>query len=175
MTIDISRTTEILKEALLRDLGDEVDLIFLCGSYLKGTTHKYSDLDLLYVPVHESTWHSITVLVDDIMIDFYPMHWPRLEEMANFDNVGSSVLLKSQIVYQRSEDVAERFRALPERLCALQQPDARPAMLRRLSVLPVATASNSRTSAILHATGAEYPQRCVALSHGMQSGLHRYS
>jgi hypothetical protein len=51
--------------------------------------------------------------------------------MANFDNISCTVLLKSQIVYQRSEAVAERFLALPERLRALQQPEARPAMLRK--------------------------------------------
>jgi hypothetical protein len=131
MAVDISRTIEMLKEALLRDLRDEVDLIFRYGSYLKGTVHKYSDLDISYVPAHESTWDSITVLVDDIMIDFYPIHWSQLELMANFDDISCTVLLESQIVYQRSETVAERFRALPARLRTLQQPDARPAMLRK--------------------------------------------
>jgi hypothetical protein len=131
MVIAMMRITEMLKDALLRDLGDEVELIFRYGSYLKGTTHKYSDLDISYVPVHESTWHSITVLVDDVMIDFYPIHWSQLERMASFDDVSCTVLLKSQIVYQRSEAVAERFRALTARLRALQQPDAHPAMLRK--------------------------------------------
>jgi len=131
MAVDIPRTIEMLKEALLRDLGDEVDLIFQYGSYVKGTVHQYSDLDISFVPVHESTWHSITVLVDDIMIDFYPIHWSQLERMASFDNISTTVLLESRIVYQRSETVAERFRALPSRLRTLQEPDARPAMLRK--------------------------------------------
>jgi hypothetical protein len=131
MAIDTLRAIEMLKEALLRDLGDEVELIFRYGSYLKGATHQYSDLDISYVPVHESTWDGITVLVDDMMIDFYPIHWARLEQMANFDDISGTVLLKSQIVYQRSEAAAERFRTLPARLRALQQPDARPAMLRK--------------------------------------------
>ena len=131
MTIDISRATELLKDALLRDLGDEVDLVFRYGSYVGGTAHKYSDLDISYVPVHESTWNSITVLVSDVLIDLYPMHWPQLERMANFDDLSCTVLLKSQIVYQRSEAAAERFQALPARLRELQQPDARPAMLTK--------------------------------------------
>ena len=38
MSVDIDRTIEILKDALLRDLGDEVDLIFRYGSFLKGAT-----------------------------------------------------------------------------------------------------------------------------------------
>ena len=56
MAIDIARITDVLKNALLRELGDEVELIFCYGSYLKGTAHKYSDLDISYVPARESTW-----------------------------------------------------------------------------------------------------------------------
>ena len=131
MAIDIIRVTEVLKEAILRELGDEVDLIFRYGSHLKGTTHKYSDLDISYIPVHETTWNSITVVVEDIMIDFYPIHWSQLEQMADFDNISCTVLLENQVVYQRTEEVGERFRALSSRLHALQQPGERPNMLRK--------------------------------------------
>lgn len=131
MSVDLPRVTAVLKTALLRDLGDEVDLIFRYGSFLKGNMHSYSDLDISYVPVHETTWHSITVLVDDMLCDLYPIHWSRLEEMADFENISSTVLLNYQIVYERTAAVGARFRALPERLYALQQPAARPAMLRK--------------------------------------------
>jgi hypothetical protein len=131
MTIDIPRATRILQEALLRDLGDEVDLIFLCGSQLTGATHRYSDLDLLFVPVHESTAHSITVMVNDVMIDFYSMHWSSLERMASFDDVANTVLLQSQIVYQRTAESGTRFLSLPDRLAELQRPTARPHMVRK--------------------------------------------
>jgi hypothetical protein len=131
MAVDMTRITEVLKEALLRELGDEVDLIFRYGSHLKGTAHQYSDLDISYVPAHESTGHSITVMVDDVLCDFYPIHWSTLERMASFLNVSCGVLLDYQIVYQRSEEAAERFRALSATLHALEQPDARPDMLRK--------------------------------------------
>lgn len=134
MAVDLQHVTEVLKTALLRDLGDEVDLIFRYGSFLQGNMHQYSDLDISYVPVHETTWHSITVLVDDMLCDLYPIHWSRLEEMANFENVSSTVLLNYQIVYERTADVGARFRALPERLHTLQQPAARPAMLSKAQV-----------------------------------------
>ena len=131
MALDIVLTIEILKDALLRDLGDEVDLIFRYGSHLKGTAHQYSDIDISFVPIHESTRHNITVLVDDTMIDFYPIHWSQLERMANFENISSTVLLDSQIVYQRNEAVAERFRSLAARLRELQQPEAHRMMLKK--------------------------------------------
>jgi hypothetical protein len=131
MAIDVLRVTEVLKQALLRDLGDEVELIFQYGSLMKGTAHRYSDLDISYVPARESTHHSITVLVDDVMCDLYPIHWSDLERMAEFLNISCTVLLENRIVYQRSDEAGERFRALPARLHALQQPNAQPEMLRK--------------------------------------------
>ena len=110
-----------LKNALLRKLGAEVDLIFEYGSHLKGNTHRYSDLDISYVPVHEATWESITVMVGETLVDLYPIHWAHLERMADFRDLSSAVLLNNRIVYQRTEAVAERFRALSARLSALQQ------------------------------------------------------
>ena len=131
MAVDLRHVTAVLKTALLRDLGDEVDLIFRYGSFLKETMHHYSDLDISYVPVHETTWHSITVLVDDMLCDLYPIHWSRLASMADFENVSSTVLFHYEIVYARSADVAARFHALPARLHALQAPAARLTTLRK--------------------------------------------
>lgn len=131
MAIDIVQVINILKSALLSDLDDEVDLIFRYGSMLKGAAHAYSDLDISYVPVHESTHHHITVMVDNVLCDLYPIHWSKLEKMASFESVSSTVLLNTEIVYQRSEECAVRFRALPARLATLQLPAARPLMLRK--------------------------------------------
>lgn len=135
MALDTQQTIQLLQDALLRDLGDEVDLIFRYGSYLQGTTHAYSDLDISYVPAHETTWHSITVMVDEIMIDCYPIHWSRLEQMANFDDISGTVLLRNEILYARTTAVAERFIQLPARLHELQQPAAYPAMLRKAQTI----------------------------------------
>lgn len=122
---------DVMCAALLRRLGDEVDLIFRYGSALKGTAHHYSDLDISYVPAHEATWASITILLDDTLIDLYPIHWSRLEQMANFENVSSTVLLEGQIVYQRTAAAAERFRQLAAQLRELQEPAAYPRALEQ--------------------------------------------
>lgn len=131
MKNDIPLVVEVMRDALLSKLGEEVDLIFQYGSFLKGAAHQFSDVDISYVPVHESTWESITVMVGETMIDLYPMHWSHLERMADFDDVSSSVLLHNRIVYQRTEGAAERFCALAGRLKALQEPDALPEMIRK--------------------------------------------
>jgi len=122
---------ETLKNAMLRKLGDEVDLIFQYGSHIHGTPHKFSDVDLSFVPAHNSTWENITVMVDETLFDFYPMRWPLLERMAEFRDVSSSVLLKNRILYQRDDEAAARFASLAERLRALQEPEARPEMVRQ--------------------------------------------
>ena len=127
---DLQAIIETLKSAMLHKLGDEVDLIFQYGSQVKGTTHKFSDVDLSFVPVHASTWENITVMVNDTLFDFYPMHWSHLERMAEFRDISSSVLLQNRILYSRNEEVQARFEALAERLRGLQQPEARPQMVR---------------------------------------------
>ena len=128
---DIQPIIETLKSAMLQKLGDEVDLIFQYGSQIKGTTHKFSDVDLSFVPVHDSTWESITVMVDDTLFDFYPMHWSHLEHMAEFRDLSSSVLLQNRILYSRNEEALARFESLRERLRTSQQPEAKPQMVRR--------------------------------------------
>jgi predicted nucleotidyltransferase len=127
---DIHLILSTLQGALLRKMGDEVELVFQYGSHVRGATHHYSDVDLSWVPVHETTWDSITVLVDDRLADLYPMHWSKLERMAEFRDVSASVLLHSRILYQRDQAAGARFNGLAARLEALQQPDAQPEMLR---------------------------------------------
>lgn len=120
-----------LQDALLQRFGDEVDLIFQYGSHLRGTAHKYSDVDVSWTPVHADTWGSITVMVDATLFDLYPIHWAKLEQMAEFRDVSATVLLHNRILYQRSEAAATRFAALAARLHALQRPEAGPELVRR--------------------------------------------
>jgi len=130
MTIDFDAVRDVLTDALLAQLGEEVDLIFQYGSLLKGNTHRYSDMDISYVPVHESTGEAITVLVADILFDLYPLCWSRLAQMAEFRDMSGTILAHSRIVYARTPQAARRFEELAERLRHLQTPAARPAMLR---------------------------------------------
>lgn len=131
MHLDAQRTIDVVTGALLRELGDEVDLIFRYGSLLAGTAHKYSDLDISYVPTHDTTRKSITVLVDDVLVDLYAIQWSWLTQMADYATVNATILLKGEVIYQRNEDVGQRFRALGDRLRELQQPAARPDMVRK--------------------------------------------
>lgn len=153
----IQPVIDTLQAALLRKFGDEVDLIFQYGSQIKGTTHRYSDVDISWVPVHADTWGSITVMVDATLYDLYPMHWAHLERMADFRDVSSSVLLQNRILYQRNDAAAERFAALADRLRGWQEAAARPEMIRR-------------ALEIFQSTGYDYYLLCEQAAAGEVTG-----
>jgi hypothetical protein len=128
---DTQSIVAALQAALLHRYGDEVDLIFQYGSHLQGTTHRYSDVDLSWTPVHDATGGSITVMVDDTLYDLYPIHWAELARMAEFRNISASVLLHNRLLYRRTAEAATRFATLAARLRTLLEPAARPEMVRR--------------------------------------------
>jgi len=130
VTVDQQAVANLLIETLLSRLGDEIDLIFHYGSYRTGNTHRYSDYDVSYVPVHESTGAHITVIVGDVMCDLYPLRWSRLEGVADFKEPFGLLLPTAKILYQRNEEAGQRFAALRTRQEALLSPKQRPAMLR---------------------------------------------
>lgn len=130
MTIDQQSVANLLVETLLSRLGDEIDLVFHYGSYRMGNTHRYSDYDVSYVPVHESTGDHITVVVDDVMCDLYPLRWSRLEGVADFKEPFGLILPNAKILYQRNDEAGQHFAALRARQEALLSPEQRPAMLR---------------------------------------------
>lgn len=128
---DIPRTIRLMTAALLRDMGDDVDLIIRFGSHLRGNTHAYSDIDLAFVPREGAPSLAITVMVDDTLIDLFPIRWPWVERMATYDVVQCTILARSEIIYRRDEAAAARYGALVRDMQARQQPAARPEMVRR--------------------------------------------
>ena len=131
LPFDPDRAAAIASAALLRDLPDQVDLIFAYGSAHRGDMHRYSDLDLAYIPREPDTWHAITVLVDGILMDLFAIHWSRLEEMARFESEFNTILHESDILYARDAAARARFLALRDTLRANQAPEARPQMTAR--------------------------------------------
>jgi hypothetical protein len=125
---------KLMVGTLVERLGDEVELVFHYGSTIHGGTHRFSDLDFSYVPRHPNTWESITVLVDDILFDLYPLHWETLERMAEHDDWRATILADLEVVHARSEDARTRLSALIARHRELERPDARADMVRKALV-----------------------------------------
>lgn len=154
---DRQAVVTILQDTLLRRMGDEVELIFHYGSHLKGTAHRYSDVDLSWVPARATAWDAITVMLDDTLFDLYPIHWPRLEQMADYRDVSATVLLSSRIVYQRTDAAAARFHALTAQLRSLLEPDARGEMV-------------ARALELFQGVGYDYYLLCEQAAAGHQAG-----
>jgi hypothetical protein len=168
---DFQPVVDTLQAALLRRMGDEVDLIFQYGSHLKGTAHEYSDVDISWVPIHATTWNAITVMVDDTLFDLYPIHWARLEQMAAYSDVSATVLLSSRIAYQRTDGAAERFRGLSAQLRDLLQPDARPEMVRR--ALEIFQGAGYDTYLLREQAANDHQTGCLKQAHAiLRTVLH---
>lgn len=131
MISDPERAIQLTTAALLRDFDGEVDIIFRFGSMTKGTTHRYSDLDIAFVPAQDDRWYSITVLVEDRLLDLFALHWPRLERWAEFDDMRGTVILEGEVIYARDDAAAARWQGLVDRMTELLQPAARPDMLAK--------------------------------------------
>lgn len=116
---------ELMVNTLHARLGDEVELVFRYGSSVRGETHRWSDLDFSYVPRHESTSESITVLVDEILFDLYPLHWSTLARMAEHDDRRATILADVQLTYAATPEARARLDALVARYHALEAPRAR--------------------------------------------------
>lgn len=125
------RIARAIIDELVARLGDEVELVFRYGSFVRGDGHRWSDVDMSYVPRDPSRGDSITVLVDDILYDLYPLHWETLARMAEWDDWRATILHDYEIVYEADARAAERFHRLAERHAELERPEARPAMVAK--------------------------------------------
>jgi predicted nucleotidyltransferase len=131
VTINIEKTISIMIETFLARYGQEVDLIIQYGSLVTGDNHEASDIDISWVPVHEGRWESITIEVQGILVDLYAIPWPRLREMAEFENYNCTILERHRILHSRDDAARERISSLLERYRALQRPEARTEMLEK--------------------------------------------
>ena len=129
--LDITSTINLMQAALLREMGDDVELIIRFGSHVRGNTHAYSDLDIAYVPREGAPYHAITVMVDETLVDLFPMSWSWLQRMATYDAIQCTVLTHSEIIYWRDESAVSRYWTLVDEMLARQRPEARPEMVRR--------------------------------------------
>lgn len=120
-----------ITDELVARLGDDVELVFRYGSFVRGDGHRWSDLDMSYVPREPSRWDNITVLVDDILFDLYPLPWSTLERMAEWDDWRATILHDFEIVYEATAAAGARFRRLAERHAELERPEAKPAMVAK--------------------------------------------
>jgi hypothetical protein len=135
----MDNAAEAIVTELERRIGSEIDIVFRYGSTLTDRSHRWSDVDMSYVPREPSpddpsfspSWQSITVLVDDILFDLYPIGWPALQGMAEWNDWRSTILRNPRVVYARTDSARSRFVSLQERHRELALPESRTHMVRK--------------------------------------------
>ncbi len=131
MNIDIERTLTAMTGKLLESLGQEVDLIIHFGSTVRGTAREGSDLDVCWIPAHEDSWQSITVELQDTLIDLFAIHWSRLHAMADFSDPNGTILRYHRVLYAKDERTRSRFESLIGKWQERQRPESRKQMLEK--------------------------------------------
>lgn len=130
-TFDIGRVTAAMSAALVRELGDEVELVIHYGSTVRGNAGAASDVDLCWVPAHEDSWQSVTIEVDDTLVDLFAVHWSRLEAMAELRDPFGTILEQRRVLYAKDPAARERLDALTARLASMREAGRRKELLER--------------------------------------------
>jgi predicted nucleotidyltransferase len=133
---DVFKVLDLFVAKVREQFAEEVDLIAYYGSRAQGTATASSDLDFFYVPAEgKNPPVGRTVLIDGILFDFWPIPWDRLEGFATGRTrpwtMAPGMVYHAKVAYKRSDEAEARLEALKQKIVALQQPEARPEMIRR--------------------------------------------
>ncbi len=115
-----------IKQKLIDEYKDVIELIVVYGSYARGTYNEFSDIDLFVLVDAEKRYSGITSLpwiyrYKNIVIDCWESIWEQQEN--NLEIVKSSFFLYSiaglldcKILYYKDEETLSRFKALQEKV-----------------------------------------------------------
>lgn len=133
---DVFRVADILIIHAVASHGDELDLIGYYGSYAQGAATARSDLDIFYIPREgQNPPVNRCILVGGLLFDFWPITWETMAGFATGRLRGwacmPSLVYYAQVLWSRSEEATARLEDLKQQVVSLQQPEARPEMVRR--------------------------------------------
>jgi hypothetical protein len=134
--LDVFKVADLLVSRAVETHADEIDIIGYYGSYAQGTARATSDLDIFYIPAEgKDPPVGRTVLVQGILFDFWPIRWETMEGFATGRlrgwSLAPAIVHHARVIRSRNEDQAARFAALKQKVLDLQEPAARPVMIRR--------------------------------------------
>ena len=124
---------DVILNKIKREYKDDIDAVICYGSYVTDTYHNMSDLDFYFIPKTDKAYEMcLQFIINDIGYDLWPITWNRLEEFVNLKQDLTSLVAKGVIVYQRSNQVEERFYSLKMNAEMLLETDLAEAVKRHL-------------------------------------------
>lgn len=134
--LDVFQVARRLVDHAVQTHGAAVSLIAYYGSHATGEASAHSDLDIFYTPVDGANPPlARQFLVAGIPFDFWPISWESLAQFATGTlrgwAVAPGIVRNARLLYARSDADRERFHNIQQQVVELEQPQARPQMLRR--------------------------------------------
>lgn len=111
--MELQRLAKTLTEKIKVDYPDDVAIVCVYGSYLSGTAHALSDLDIYFVPkTQRGTKLGFSFILEGIGCDFWGVSWERLEHIAAQEEAIASILTAGQVIYYSTQEDLARFEGL---------------------------------------------------------------
>lgn len=108
-----------IRETVQRDYANDISLVVLYGSHINGTDHYLSDVDCYFIPATEHAYEFAQgFILEGVGYDVFPISWERAEGIADMQESLTPLIGEAQVLYARSDEDLERFRALQARLQA---------------------------------------------------------
>lgn len=130
---DKERLLELFTNKAKERYSDTIDAVVVYGSYITGTEHEHSDLDVYFIP-NDPTANRMSVqfIYDEVGYDFWPIEWETLESIVSLKGDFVSLIGEGELYYSRNETVEERFYALKMQAKMLNQEDLDSSIERHL-------------------------------------------
>ena len=104
MSIRNDKIVEWVVNKIKSDYKDDISLLVIYGSYIKGTANYLSDVDFYFIPKTERAYELCkTFIIEGIGFDWFPMTWERVEGLAEFNESLTPLLGNVKIGYSSSE------------------------------------------------------------------------
>lgn len=103
-------------EKIKRNYVNDIAILAIYGSYVRGDTYKKSDIDFYFIPKTIKGENLKTgFILDDIGYDLWPMSWERLESLAEYRGM-VSLIADAKVVFYDCDTDLKKFTDLQKKV-----------------------------------------------------------
>jgi hypothetical protein len=108
-----SSILETIIQKIEKDFSQDISVLVCYGSFVKGTQHKYSDIDFFFIPKTKKGYNlSFQFIINEIGYDLWPISWNRAEEIVMLKDPLQSLFQEGVILYFDTEEDRARYKDL---------------------------------------------------------------